>query len=295
MGLSQSTVPGMSIASFWLAHCRLSERIVIAYFSYIAVLGLACGLGVWQQAVCLGTPLALFALACFETSHGRAATAAAREWLVPAAVLAGYWQMGWFARGHDIRRQRIWLEWDRYLLDGAGLRSSIESGWLPGPAWLEFSYLTLYAIPPVCIGLIYLRHERLRVDRFLSTFALGTLAAYAMLPLIAVESPRTAFPGEDLPAVKTVWRTINVRILDNLDIATSVFPSGHVAVAFSSAFGLFRAMPRARGQFLFFLLCATSVLIATVYGRYHYAADGLASLLICAAAFAALEAHDRLE
>ena len=45
-------------------------------------------------------------------------------------------------------------------------------------------------------------------------------------------SPRLAFPSESLPAWHSVWRTINIWLLDHGDIDSSVFPSGHVAVAF---------------------------------------------------------------
>ena len=40
------------------------------------------------------------------------------------------------------------------------------------------------------------------------------------------------------------------------------------------------------------LALACAVFVATIYGRYHYAADGLASIVICVAAWAACEAHE---
>ena len=126
------------------------------------------------------------------------------------------------------------------------------------------------------------------------TFALGTLLAYALLPYFPVESPRIVFAGQDLPNVGTIWHTVNVWILDRLDISTSVFPSGHVAVAFSSAFGMKRALPERPEFFIGFLFAAVLVFLATIYGRYHYAADGVASIVISLATWFACEANERI-
>ena len=108
-----------------------------------------------------------------------------------------------------------------------------------------------------------------------------------------MQSPRLAFAGQDLPHVQTLWRAVNVWVLDRLDISTSVFPSGHVAVAFSSAFGLKRALPERPGMFIAILAVAAAVFAATVYGRYHYAIDGIASIGVCLAAWGACEAYER--
>ena len=65
-----------------------------------------------------------------------------------------------------------------------------------------------------------------------------------------------------------------------MDISTSVFPSGHVGVAFSTALALLFSAPTRRGLFAIALAAAILVYLATVYGRYHYAMDGLASMAI---------------
>jgi membrane-associated phospholipid phosphatase len=174
----------------------------------------------------------------------------------------------------------MWIGWDRVLLDQWGLRAVMDR--VPMLAWVtELSYLCLYLIPPACLATLHFKRAWNRTDRFLLVFAAGTFLTYTLLPVIPVESPRLAFSGQDLPAVTSVWREANVWILDHLDISTSVFPSGHVAVAFSSSFGMRQAMPGHLTLFLFLLCLACCVYLATVYGRYHYAVDGVASLLIC--------------
>jgi membrane-associated phospholipid phosphatase len=276
-----------------LPGCATAERVVIGYFGYTAVLGLVYGLLPWQLLAGVCAPLALAGLAWMEAANRRAWTRHLRDWLIPLWVLGGYWQMGWFAGAYARDVERKWLGWDRAVLEGIGLRGMIE--WTPGVAWwLELSYLLLYGLPAMCIGVLYWRGARGRIQAYLGTFALGTLMVYAMLPLVPVESPRTAFAGMDAPGVASVWRSVNLWILDRMDIATSVFPSGHVAVAFSSALGMRRALPEWRWGFGVLLFLACSVFVATVYGRYHYGVDGLASVAVSLSAWAVLEAYDRV-
>ena len=185
------------------------------------------------------------------------------------------------------------MNWDRILLNEMGLRAALES--LGGllPSMLEAIYLSLYAIPAICLGALYWQGGRSRIDKFLTTLLFGTLCAYALLPYFPTVSPRLAFPAQDLPNASSVWRSINVWLLDHCDIRTSVFPSGHVAVAFSSAFGLLRAIPERRWLGLSVLVTAAIVYTATIYCRYHYAADGLASIGISLLAWVSTAAMDR--
>jgi membrane-associated phospholipid phosphatase len=143
------------------------------------------------------------------------------------------------------------------------------------------------------MGLIYWFGERRQLDRFLTTLFLGTCAAYALLPYFPSVAPRVAFPGQDLPHYSGLWRSVNVFLLDHADISTSVFPSGHVAVAFSSAFGVLRVLPKQRTILLMLFAAAFAVFAATIYCRYHYAADGVAGIGIALLAWLASEALER--
>jgi membrane-associated phospholipid phosphatase len=209
-------------------------------------------------------------------------------------ILLGYWTLGWFVTTPLVRWQDRWLGWDRTLLDQFRLRQIIEVGGAFLPSLLENVYLLLYAIPAASLGALYYFGKRPNVNRYLAVLFLGTFLAYAMLPLVPVTSPRVAFPGQDLPSYTGGARSINTWLLDHLDISTGVFPSGHCAVAFSSAFGLMAALRRRWITITAFLL-ALIVYAATIYGRYHYAADGLASIFISLAAWRFLEwsaSHD---
>jgi len=95
-----------------------------------------------------------------------------------------------------------------------------------------------------------------------------------------VDPPRMAFPASVPPLYHGLARTWNTALLDRFNVAIAVFPSGHVALALASALGLFHALREHTRIWGFAFLLALLVFVATVYGRYHYAVDGLASICI---------------
>ena len=182
---------------------------------------------------------------------------------------------------------------DRLLLYDAHLQALIEAAGPFFPVTLETIYLLLYAIPPVCLGILYVCGERSQAPRFLLLVFAGTFTTYALLPYIPVISPRVAFPGVDLPHYNGIAAGINTWLLDHLDISTSVLPSGHVAVALSSALGMLTVLPRRLIVGRCALGLAGLVYLATIYCRYHYAVDGLISIvLVCAVCCVASRTSD---
>jgi len=89
----------------------------------------------------------------------------------------------------------------------------------------------------------------------------------------------------ELTAATTLFM-LNLWLLGSFDIRTSVFPSGHVTLGFSAAFAMFVAMPERRYLGVTLLSLAIAVMVATIYGRYHYTVDGLAGLGVSLAALA---------
>jgi membrane-associated phospholipid phosphatase len=68
--------------------------------------------------------------------------------------------------------------------------------------------------------------------------------------------------------------------LHGATIHSGVFPSAHVSSAFSSAWAFYLIFPRRHWLGHSMFLYAISVSVATVYGRYHYAADVLAGFAV---------------
>ena len=259
------------------------EKVALAYFIYLPCLGLIWRLGIGALLLLVSIPAVLWVLWRAQSRSTWRPVEFARDWWPLGLILAGYWAMEWFATAPREALQAELVRLDRVLLYNLHLQALIESAGAFVPAALETVYLLLYAIPPVCLGILHAYGARSQVPRFLRLVFAGTFATYALLPYVPVMSPRIAFPGADLPHYSGLSLRFTVWLLDRLDISTSVLPSGHVAVALSSALGMFAALPR-RPIFGWCALgLAALVYLATIYCRYHYAVDGLISIVVVCA------------
>ena len=172
------------------------------------------------------------------------------------------------------------MEWDRAILYQGGLQRAIEALGAVVPAYLELCYLLVYAVAPFVVAILYFEHRRERVNGVLFLYLLGTLLAYALFPYFPSDPPRVAFGGSDMPNVITALRQLNLWMVGNYGIHSSVFPSAHVSSVFSAAWTLFAYLPERRRIGWGMLVYAASVALATVYGRYHYAADVAAGMAV---------------
>jgi membrane-associated phospholipid phosphatase len=269
---------------------RRSEWLLIAYFAYAGALAQFLPARPPVPVITLALNLAIiagFALVAYADSLRRGRfLSILRDWYPAPLMLLAYREMGWFAPAHhSYELENVWVAWDKVLLNTWGLKPAIE--WLGPvlPSVLEISYSLVYTIPSFALAMLYVYHRRSQVDRFLVIFLLGILTAYALFPCFPSEPPRTVFPGEDFPSVDTVFRRFNWWLLGGYGIHTSVFPSAHVAGAFSAAFAMLRLLGERKWVGRLLLALAALIATATVYGRYHYAADAAAglgiSLLAC--------------
>lgn len=222
------------------------------------------------------------------------AISVARDWMPLAVLLLAYQEMGWFATPqHSHVLESHWVAWDRLFLRG-GSKSAIEAFGPVVPSILEIAYSLVYTIGPFSLAALYLYRRRDRVDRFLFMFTIGVLFCYMQFPFWPSEPPRVVFSGQDIPAFDTIFRRFNLWLLGNAGIHTSVFPSAHVAAAFSAAFAMWRTLPEHKWVGRFLCVMALLIAIATVYGRYHYLADALAGLSMAFGALALTVLRDNL-
>ena len=277
---------------------RRSEIALIGYFLYVGVVGLFLAIPPETSHFTLLLNLAIvagyFILGHFDRRRPSRAVSMVRDWLPIGFILLAYREMGWFAPSHhSYELEQGWIVWDRLLLNDWRLRAAIEFLGPLLPAILELSYTLVYAVGPFSVAILYLCSRRAKVDQFLFTFVLGTVLSYAFYPYFPSEPPRAVFPDADMPQVVTLFRRFNLWILSGGGIHTSVFPSGHVSHAFAAAFAMQRVLPDKKwaGRSLFVL--AVSICIATVYGRYHYAVDGLAGLAIAVLALVVTKLVER--
>lgn len=285
-----------------LSALRWSERLLLAYFVYVALISpafpLAPAVAVYPLAV-LGAVCTLIALLAYgEARVSGAFFSVARDWLPVGLTLTAYREMNWFTpQARDYHLEMQWIGWDRSILYGAGLQRAIESLGAIGPAYFEFCYLLVYAVGVFAVSVVYSQHRRDLVDRVLFVYLLGTLLAYALFPYFPSDPPRTVFGGADLPHIVTPFRRFNLFLVRGYGIHSSVFPSAHVSSAFSAAWALLVYLPKRKRFGWGMAIYSVSVAIATVYGRYHYAVDAVAgfgvSLIAGAVALAARRSASR--
>jgi membrane-associated phospholipid phosphatase len=264
---------------------RSAEWLLVVYFGYVAAISPRFPLGQqlnWRPILVEVLVCAVFlALAYGESREGSEVFSMLRDWAAVALVLVAYREMDWFsALPRNFQLEFRWVEWDRTILHQGGLQRAIE--WLGtlGPDYLELCYVLVYAVAPFVVAILYFEHRRERVNGVLFLYLLGTLLAYVLFPYFPSDPPRIAFGGTDLPNVTSAVRRLNLRLLGDYGIHSSVFPSAHVSSAFSAAWALLAYLPERRRIGRGMLVYAVSVALATVYGRYHYAADVAAGIAV---------------
>jgi len=264
---------------------RDNEYVLFAYFLYTSLLALILPVSRTVTVATLATNIVVIGGLAFLVYAYRLRNngflGGLRDWYMVPLVLLAYRQMGWFALPHTgTELENSWIVWDRMLLNDWGLKSAIEALGPVVPSVLEVSYSLVYAMVPLGLLSLYVLGARERSGAYLFQVMLGLFAAYALFPYFPSEPPWTVFPGTDVPEYNTLFRQFNAALLTRHGIHTSVFPSAHVSGAFSAAFALLRLVPERRWLGWVNLVLAVSIATATVYGRYHYAADATAGFAI---------------
>lgn len=272
---------------------RTSEWVLVAFFGYIVAIAPffrdRSHLKYQPVVVFAGVLGFLYVLAHSQRVFGAKAVEIARDWLPIVLTLLAFREMELFVTSAYLHAyETAWIRWDHVLLGAWRLRGAIERGGAAVPFYLELCYFFVYAVGGYCVAVLYIRRRRNEVNRFWIIYLVGTLTAYALFPYFPSQPPRIAFPSVDPPNVITWVRKLNLLILQNVTIHSGVFPSAHVSSAFSCAWAMFLLLPERQRLGWGLLIYAASVSVATVYGRYHYAADvvtgfgvSLVAALVC--------------
>ncbi len=269
---------------------RGAEWVVLAFFAWSAIatwiVSVPAAVATRVLLVNLAVFLSYALLIHFDYTRPRLALSVARDWMPLACVLLAYREMGWFAQSHRTHTlEKMWVRWDRILLH-SGFSAALNSLGPVIPSILEIAYALVYTLAPFSLAMLYIYRKRERADTLLFITTLAVLLCYAQFPFWPSEPPRTIFAGQDLPAYSTIFRRFNLWMLAGAGIHTSVFPSAHVAGAFSAALGMRKALPEHRWAARFLWVMAFLIALAVVYGRYHYLADACAGLLMAGLAAA---------
>lgn len=151
---------------------------------------------------------------------------------------------------------------------------------------MQGSYFSYYLMLPVVGGVLCSRKRWLEFEALMMTAVFGYGACYLFFYLLPVEGP-----FHTLAALQrvTLHGGFFTELMDTLEkfgrVHGGAFPSAHVVGSMVSLLVAWKYVRKLAWVLTPIILC---MLIATVYGRYHYLADVLAGLLVATAAFIAV-------
>ena len=150
---------------------RACEKVALAYFLYLPCLGLIRRLSIGRLLFLASIPVVLWAVWRAQARSTGRWSEIARDWWPLGLILVGYWAMGWFATPPREVLEGDLVRMDRLLLYKGHLQALIEAAGPFFPATLETIYLLLYAIPPLCLGILYACGERSQAPAFYCFFS----------------------------------------------------------------------------------------------------------------------------
>ena len=296
--MSETTSIGLARArplpSVFNIRIRLSvaEQIALAFFVYITLAAfifhlaaLDLGLIITLNTVTLATLIAL------RRNPQPALWFAMAADLFPAVlILVAYRESGLLLTPDSAHHlDHVFIQWDRALLQNHYIHAALQAGAPWVQHYMEFAYLLCYPLVPMGVAAVRLGSQRsaasepaaargkCAMDEFWAPVLLATLFSYAVYPFFPLTPPRVLFGDVPGPHIEPLLRKWNFWLLDHYSVQACLFPSGHVAAATAVALAVRKHAPRLGPLFLFL---AASVALATVYGRYHYAADAVAGALV---------------
>ncbi len=181
----------------------------------------------------------------------------------------------WFDRGL--------IAFDYWLL---GVHPTVWLEQFASPAlndFMQMSYLTYFFYLPILAGILYHRGERRAFWAVMTSTLLAYSIGYVIAILFPIESPYHALAALQRVELTGGFFTLLINFIERFGrVHGAAFPSAHVSGSLVALLGAWRCR---RWLFWIFLPFFLLMLVATVYGRYHYVADVLGGLVTGAIGF----------
>jgi membrane-associated phospholipid phosphatase len=253
-----------------------SERIVVAYFAYLAAV---C----WLRPVPAARRAASAAIAAAATaaivSIAGSRWPIVRQWWPVVSILAGYYAGGLLFVSPSPAIEAWLMSWDRRLLGDPATRFA---RWPRAVlAYLEIVYMGCFVVIGAGYLALVLDGRAALADRYWTLVVGAELGSFAPLAFIQTRPP-WAIERKPVLADPAIHE-LATQMVERFTIRANTFPSGHVAGSLAVALAVGGAMPRL-GAALFVL--AGSIAVATVVGRYHYIVDAVAGAALAVALWA---------
>ena len=259
---------------------RSSEWIAFLYFLYLAIVCWLRPVPPARRAVITSVSAALVIVIRLVS---RDAPPFARDWAPFLYVSVAYYLTGHLFVAPSTRLEAWLLKWDHRWLGDPTTRFARWPWWLI--VYLDVIYTLCFLLLPGGFAVLALTGHSDRANRYWTLVLAADLGAFAPLSVFQTRPPWAI----ERPAVLAASRihALASRVVRGATTGVNTFPSGHVAVTIAVACGVIASLP---GVGLALLLCAASIAVACVVGRYHYTVDVLAGaalgLGVCAVAAA---------
>jgi membrane-associated phospholipid phosphatase len=257
---------------------RASEWVPLAYFSYLAGV---CWLRPVPMRQRVSVTAASVALAAAIAVLASAAPSRLRDWLPFVYVAFGYYVTGWLFIEPSQTLEQWLLGWDHRLFGDPTARFAAWPAWFV--AYLDIVYMCLFLLLPAGLAALVLAGHEAQANHYWTMVLTADLGAFAPLSVFQTRPPWALEPRARLADGPV--RRLAERMVRTTTICVNTFPSGHVAVAFSIALAVLPTLPLVGGALLGL---AVTVSIACIVGRYHYAVDVAAGLVLAIAVFTAV-------
>ncbi|WP_420449468.1 phosphatase PAP2 family protein [Candidatus Palauibacter sp.] len=255
------------------------DRVTIGYFACTGVISLVFG-GLPGAGIAAAHALVVFGITRLGRWHPRAGLAAIAR--AAYAVLLTPLLYAELAVLNRFLTQRYFdttvQAWDAALFGG---QPSMDlSAWLP---WLSFSevlhlgYFAYYAIVPIAVLGVYATRGVEALQRTALAVAAAFFVSYLIFMFFPVAGPRYEFTQIGGRISDGTLFGIVHGILEAGSSKGTAFPSSHIAASLAAVVAAGR---EDRRWFWLLIVPELALTVGTVYGRFHYATDALAGILL---------------
>jgi len=270
------------------AAARRFTGIDIATLAYVGLATVAVALSFQDEAIpewpWLFVAHALIVLLVFLAPRARAGSATGRflgEWYPMLLLAALYGEIGvltldaGFQNDRSIQRFETWVFGSEVAYRWIREDPNVLLSWILHSCYLAY-YPILYASP---LGL-WLVGKRDAARQTIFAVMVTFYFCYVVFLFFPVAGPRYAFDAAHNAATNVGPARFAQWLLDRGDSWGAAFPSSHVAASVVAA-GMALRYWRPLGWVL--LPFTSGLILAVVYGQFHYAVDALSGLVVAAA------------
>ena len=241
---------------------RTSEWISVLFLASFTILALIRHLTAKKRLIIIALGISGIALIWLGIRQGQI-----RDWVPTVLMVVVYWQGGRFFSTPHKRLQQYLEEFET--------KFSFLDHERPHAYW-EIAYFFCYPMVPGAVAMLYALDLTSEIDFFWTVVLAPTFLCHLIVSFYQTLPP-WKYRGL---SVEGFSRKINFLVIRHASIQINTFPSAHVAASMAVAFAMLHFHLFAG---LIFLFLGISITIATVVGRYHYAADAVWGVVLAAA------------